>query len=190
MNKRDKFIIILFVLGFVSYFSIDVFIDSLAVNEEQNLPTQLNALEHDFTTALQYKSKYMGDFVNLNSLNGSLPLTNRHPFTLELNPEVLSANIVFAYNLSSSELIELERDFIYSAIANLVLIENLEKITYQFNDYSYSLTKADTENWYNIELTKLQSEQLWKNTIQSTLSDNYLVGLFFEKVVIVSSNQN
>ena len=181
MKQRNMVIIALLLIGLGALALIEGYIKpEMRRKEEQDLAEQQEPLTHDFSRLLQFKSRYMGDVSNLANLNGALPLGDI-PRTFQLYPETLTAEINYHGSSAAVPADLFERALIYNATANFVLIDNLETLTHNFAEGSYSITRRAVESWYGTAPAALQDEARWAEKVQQPLSERAYVRSFFEE---------
>lgn len=78
---------------------------------------------------------------------------------------------------------ELERILVYNAIANFVMIDNLEQVVYQLENTSYTLHRESAQQWAGTELKKLQNLELWNSIVREKLVETAQVKAAFSQIV-------
>ncbi|WP_458127165.1 DUF4825 domain-containing protein [Paenibacillus sp. Z3-2] len=143
---------------------------------------QQNPLTHDFAALAKYRSPYMGDFSNLSHLNQALPLRERLN-GYQLYPEKFTAQVNYSMNTHEMNTQELDRILIYNAVANFVMIDNLEQVVYQFENTTHTLSRQAARQWAGTELKKLQKTDLWNSTVRDRLVESEQVKDAFSQIV-------
>lgn len=104
----------------------------------------ISAIEH----LIQYQSKYVGDNSNTRQLIGALPLSE-YGFVFEIDSENCGVTIDYRFtDWCDNENLYMERALVYNSVSVFALIENLEYITFNFNENSYSVTREVIEKNY------------------------------------------
>ncbi len=83
------------------------------------------------------------------------------------------------------EVILVHKDLIYNSTAAFALIDNLEKINYNFANLTYSVTKKEIDELYDLALPELLSEDNWKSQVQDRLKDSGFVTKSMEEAFVV-----
>lgn len=186
MNNKNLLIVLLVVIGVISFVSVEGFIKpNIREKEEQYRVHQRNPLTHDFASVLSYKNKYMGNISNLGNLNNNLPLGFIQK-TFELDSKNLSATINYADSTENLEEQLIKQAILYNSTANFVLIDNLKTLQINLEGASYTVTRSHVEKWFGEELlATLQNHELWKSSVQSKLADENYVNSFFQQVFLI-----
>ena len=97
---------------------------------------------------IQYRSKYIGDNSNTGNIIGSLPLSE-HGYVFEIDSEDcgLTINYHFTGWYDNGDLYT-EKALVYNSVSMFALIENLERITFNFSGSSFSITRDVMEENY------------------------------------------
>lgn len=174
MKNRNLIIICLVIIGAIIFGVFQYVV--IPKNNERNekyISNQQNPITHNLNTVLKYKNKYMGSAENIGNLFYNLPL-GEITTSFELFPEslTLQVNCEITEDVSADKL---NRGLIYNSTAAFALIDNLEKIHYNFGDFVYLVSRVDVEKWYGEELSKLLDEDKWKEKVQDKLKDNEYV---------------
>ncbi|WP_342554475.1 DUF4825 domain-containing protein [Paenibacillus sp. FSL R7-0652] len=183
MKAKNLLIISLFMIGLISLVVVEGFINpKLAADQKRYETEQKSPLTHDFTALAKYRNAYMGNFSNLSHLNQSLPLHEQLD-GYQLFPETFTAQINYSLNTDEMNSVELERILVYNAVANFVLIDNLERIVYQFKDKQIELDRNRAQQWAGTELGALQKPERWDADVQKKLVEPAQVQAAFSQIV-------
>ena len=181
MKKKNILIIALLVVGICGLALVEGYIrPEMRRREQKYLAEQNDPLTHDFSRLLEFKSPYMGDASNLSNLNYHLPLGGLK-MKFQLYPEKLTAEITYEDSIAGIETELFERTLVYNATANFVLIDNLEALILNFEQYSYAISRSTVESWYGVNLKTLQDEARWAEEVQRPIYDRAYVKSFIEK---------
>ena len=125
----------------------------------------------------QYKNAYVGDnSAVINIVNHSMQSDNFKG--LELKTKETPYGIILNYDGSESEKND-KRTVIYNATYLFALIQNVEWITFNFNNQEYKITKDALIEWYGEDFSTLQSEKELKTLIQNNWDDEQRVNQLF-----------
>ena len=176
----DCFLIYYRVVGLVV---VEGFINPKIAAEQRRYEAEQNSpLTHDFTALAQYQNAYMGNFSNLSHLNQTLPL---HELLdgYQLFPETFTAQINYSLNTAEMDSVQLHRTLVYNALANFVLIDNLEQVVYQFKDTRVVLERKLAQQWAGTELNTLQNPERWDSIVRQKLVEPAEVQASFSQIV-------
>lgn len=186
MNKKNKIILTLVFTGLLGFTIVEGYVKpELNQKEVQYSEEQKNPFTHDFSRVLPYKNSYMGNASNLSNLNYRLPVFGPLGFTFQLYPDQLKADILLMETAASLDPIKLKQTLLYNSTANFVLIDNLQHITFQFQDRSYTFHRQEVDKWYgpgsdSSSLTWLQDEEEWESAVRGQLADLDQVDRFLD----------
>lgn len=186
MKRTGIWIVVLLIVGVIGFAAIEGYVKpELSKQAEQYEIDQNDPLTHDIQPSLAFTSQYMGDAGNLINLNASLPFRNTSR-TFQLYPEELTAEI--RYQAAPSELNrqKLEEILLYNATANFVMIDNLQKLRFVFEDDTvFVVEREEVEAWYDTEqgLASLRNSEDWEEHVRARLGDADYVQRFAELVI-------
>lgn len=130
MKAKNLWLVCLCMIGLMGLVVVKGVINpKLAADQRRYEAEQNSPLTHDFTAVTKYQNAYMGNFSNLSHLNQNLPLHEQLD-GYQLFPETLTAQINYSLNTNEMDAVQLDRILVYNALANFVLIDNLEQIVY------------------------------------------------------------
>jgi hypothetical protein len=183
MKARNVWIVCLLVIGLISLVVVEGFVNPrLAADQSRYEEQQKHPLTHDFTAVTKYQNAYMGNFSNLSHLNQNLPLHEQLD-GYQLFPETFTAQINYSMNTDEMNAVELKRVLVYNAVANFVLIDNLEQVAYQFKDTRIVLDRKRAEQWAGMELKALQKPEQWDSIVRQKLVEPAQVQAAFSQIV-------
>jgi hypothetical protein len=211
MKNRNRIISALFIIGVILYLAVQgIIIPGNAKKQEEYKLAQLDATTQDLKCILVFKSPYMGDASNDINLFYNLPLSINNmtfhiipeEFTLEVNykEELIKVGKISRGNRkvttdkssgnsagedTQNDRKEVYKDLIYNSTAAFALIDNLDKINYNFTDVTYSVTRESIEKLYDLPLTDLLSKEHWKAKVQNQLKDSEFIDKSIKNTFIV-----
>ena len=170
MKRRSILLVILVVVAVTLFVAMEfVYLPNQEAQREQYQAEQLNPLTHHLDEVLPYQHPYMGNASNLSQLFGHLPLQDL-PFTFQLYPDELTAELIFETFAAPIDQLHLQRSLIYNSTAAFALIANLESLHYTFLDATYTIDRSDVANEYGDPAALLDPE-IWQSKIQEPLRD-------------------
>ncbi|WP_434752686.1 DUF4825 domain-containing protein [Paenibacillus amylolyticus] len=183
MKGKNLWIVSLFIIGLLSLVVVEGFINpKIAADQRRYEAEQNSPLTHDFTALAQYRNAYMGNFSNLSHLNQKLPLHERLD-GYQLFPETFTAQINYSLNTDEMDEVQFERILVYNALANFVLIDNLEQVVYQFKDTQIVFERKLAQRWAGTELKTLQKAERWDSVVRQKLVEPAEVRASFSHIV-------
>ena len=109
-----------------------------------------------------------------NQLKGALYLEG---FELETKEEPYG--IILNYNSLDSEQ-SYQEISIYNATFLFELVQNVDWITFHFDNREYTLTKANLQEWYGTELNDWKNEAQIRESLEENLKDEQKVNQLFD----------
>jgi Domain of unknown function (DUF4825) len=179
MNRRNKLILALLVVGVVLFSIIEGYV--IPANEEkaeQYQRNQQNPLTHDLQSILPYKSKYMGS-TRSTVLFTKLPL-NQLESSFQLDPDQFKIQIKYQA-IEEMDTDKVEQSLLYNSLAAFALIDNLQILEYHFPHTTYQAKRADVEQIFGAPLGELLTEEKWKK-VQKRWADAAFLTESMEKV--------
>jgi hypothetical protein len=184
MKTLNVLIVVLLGIGVFGLALVEGYIKpEISRQEQQYLLAQKDPLTHDFSRVLRFRNRNVGNMSNVANLNASLPLSDIQR-TFQLYPEALTLEINYEEAAAGIEAELFRRSLVYNATANFVLIDNLVILILNFKDVSFTISRSAVERWYDVELTSLQSEEQWEDSVQRRLADRAYVDSFIEDNLI------
>nr|WP_154984572.1 DUF4825 domain-containing protein [Paenibacillus xylanexedens] len=183
MNGKNRWIVFLFIIGLLGLVVVEGFVNpKIAADQSRYEAEQNSPLTHDFTALAKYQNAYMGNFSNLSHLNQNLPLHEQLD-GYQLFPETLTAQINYSLNTDEMDAVQLDRILVYNALANFVLIDNLEQVVYQFKDTRVVFDRKLAQQWAGTELKALQKPERWDSIVREKLVQPADVRALFSQIV-------
>ncbi len=185
MSRKNGLIIVLLLIGIGGMIALEGYIkprahaQAIQYEAEQNDP-----MTHDIRNSLSFASPYMGNAGNFINLNASLPLREIGR-TFQLYPEERTAELRFQAGARALKEEKLKEFLLYNSTANFVMIDNLEKLIFAFEDQVFSISRDKVETWYGStgSLASLRDAKTWETEVQSRLQDAEYVSDYVEKLV-------
>lgn len=137
---------------------------------EAKLLRQQDPLTHDIREVLDYRHPYMGNASNLGNLFEALPLNQLHR-TLQLYPDALTAELRYTDSAHAVEPLLLKQALIYNATAAFALIDNLQTVKFHFKEEIFSISREQTEAWFDVPAASLIEPKTWVEQVQLKLKD-------------------
>lgn len=169
MRNRNKWIIGLVIAGLAFYAVIQFVVIPEQVRQEQIYAGQQRyPATHDLNSILQYKHPYMGNATNLIQIFDHLPLSE-YDTTFQIDSEKLAVAVNFDESIQNIGETRVKQSVQYNSVAAFALIDNLQKITYNFSNLSYTFTRSEIEAAYRSPLSRLLTIDKWKTEVQDKL---------------------
>lgn len=180
MSKKNKVILALVAVAAV-LFCVLQFVILPPKLAAQDASHQNHAITHDIAPSLAYGSPYVGDNSNTVALFQSLPLGQRKQ-TYEIDSDACTVTIRYEDNVESeTRLAVMQEDMVYTAVAAMAAIDNLNGVTYQFPDAAYTLTRKQVAGVFGQNLASLLEETTWENTVAAPLRKDGFAQQFFQQ---------
>lgn len=180
MNRKNKVILCLLAAGVVLFCTIQFWmIPANQAKDADRARNQADALTHDISAVLDYRTPYIGNANNVSGLFETLPLNNvSKKFEIDSEDCVLTVNYLDTiWNVGEEKV---QRDLIYNTVAAMAAIDNLSGITYHFSGNSYSFTRTQIEDVFGAPLSELLDAKVWSEKVQSRLNDTDFIEQFFK----------
>lgn len=187
MNRKDKGIMALVVVVICLTLLICFGIVPMAREKKKQqeaayLVQQCDALTHDITAVDPYKNPYMGDASNMGHLLGNLPLAYGWN-GFEMDSEVCTVKVRLQQMVPEQGQQKLHRDLLYSAIAAMGAIDNLQGIEFAFPDESFVFDRTQVETILGESVSYLlQAPEIWETLVQDRLADTDFVDAFYPQL--------
>ncbi|KOP66934.1 hypothetical protein AMS62_18080 [Bacillus sp. FJAT-18019] len=185
MSRRNWLIIMLCLIGIGSIVAVEGFIKPRAQEQAIQYEAEQNdPLTHDIRKSLEFASPYMGNASNLINLNASLPMRDIGR-TFQLYPEQLTVELRFQARAGDLQEEKLKQLLVYNSTANFVMIDNLEKLIFTFEDQVFTIRRDEVESWYGskVSLASLRDAATWEKEVQSRLGDSNYVSEYVDSLV-------
>lgn len=178
MNKTRKIIVGLLLIA-VGVFIIITLGGNPEAKGAEYVEKQTDALTHDVSVVNEYKSEYVGDISNVSGLFASLPLGNTEK-TYELDSDSCELTVIYESSIGKIGADKLKRDIVYNTAAAMAAIDNLQGVTYEFEDGRFSFSREDMENVFGKPLSNLLKENGLREMVQQKLNRADFTDSFFE----------
>ncbi len=126
----------------------------------------------------QYKDSFVGD----NSAVGNIANQLRSGENLEgfeLKTKEKPYGIILNYDWLESEQ-NYKKTAIFNATFLFSLVQNVDWITFNFDNREYKITKGNLQEWYGKELSEFKNEEELRKLTQEYLKDENKVNQFFD----------
>lgn len=182
-NKRDIIVITLVIIGIICWLC------AFWVHKKREDKTrqetikyakqQVDALTHDIDNVIKYKSKYMGDVSNNGNIFSNLPMNDvPRLFSQDANKKEIT---VYYQGVDWYIGVEkVRRNVVYNSIAAFALVDNLEKITYEFCGSQFKFTRKQVENVLGNDLSGLLNKEIWNKKVRDKMENKKFVDKFYK----------
>ena len=163
-------------------------IDTKKKFTEENLPiTPFNRDKSGIDNIIKYKNKYIGNNSNTGNLINKLPLSE-YGYVFEIDSSKLELKIDYhTTDWYIKENLYLEKSLLYNAVSIFSLIENVDKITFNFSGNSYKVYRKQIEesypNYNDIIESGIKKDNFNKY-LEKKMNDNDFVEKTFNKIFI------
>ena len=174
MNKKSKIIICLLAIAAILFCIIQFGV--IPANREKQAEyarNQTDALTHDISAIIDYKSPYIGDASNTGNLFWNLPLNNVD-MKFEINSETCALTVNYLDTVWNIGEEKVQCDLVYNSVAAMAAIDNLSGIT-----ESYSFSRKQIEEVFGSPLSELLEQEKWNKEVQDKLNSTDFVEQFF-----------
>lgn len=138
--------------------------------------TGCNPTSHS-SNLFQYKDAYVGDASAVGNILDRLPIDG-YPKDFALKTQNPPFGIVLNYSNFKSPAAQKEV-ILYSATYLFTLIQNVDWVSYNFDNQEYKITKKDLQNWYGKDFNDLKSEDELNAMIKTQLNDPNKMNILF-----------
>ena len=149
--------------------------------------TPFNREKSGIDSIVQYKNKYIGNNSNISNLVGKLPLSE-YGYVIEIDSEKLGLNV--HYHVTDWYINEnhyLEKSLLYNTVSIFSLIDNVQKLTFNFSGKSYQVTRKQIEehypNYKEIAGNGIDKEK-FNQYVENKMNDEEFVQKVFREVFI------
>lgn len=179
MRKKNIVIIALLCVGAVLFGIVQfIIVPNNNAQKEAFEKAQLDPLTHDIKYIEEYKSKYMGDASNIINLYSNLPLADvSHDF--EMKPDDLKLIVNYKETVSRIGEKQTQGKLIYNATVSFALIDNLERIVYNFTGDAFEVSRSDVEAFYP-DWDRIMDNVIWDTQVRNKLGDPAYVSEIFD----------
>ena len=163
-------------------------IDTNKIYTEDTVPiTPFNRDKSGIDNIIKYKNKYVGNNSNTGNLINNLPLSE-YGYVFKIDSANLKLTI--DYHITDWYINEnhyLEKALLYNSVAIFSLIDNVDKITFNFSGKSYQVYRKQIENLYpnysNIISNKINKNNFNKY-LENKMNNNDFVEDMFYKLFV------
>lgn len=163
-------------------------IDTKKIFTENTVPiTPFNRDKSGIDNIIKYKNKYIGNNSNTGNLINKLPLSE-YGYVFEIDSSKLELKIDYhTTDWYIKENLYLEKSLLYNAVSIFSLIENVDKITFNFSGNSYKVYRKQIEesypNYNDIIESGIKKDNFNKY-LEKKMNDNDFVEKTFNKIFI------
>lgn len=161
-------------------------IDTKKVYTENTVPiTPFNRDKSGIDNIIKNKNKYVGNNSNTGNLINKLPLSE-YGYVFEINSSKLELTI--DYHITDWYIKEnsyLEKSLLYNTVSIFSLIDNVDKITFNFSGNSYKANRKQIEDLYpnyNDIVNNGINKDNFNKYLESKMNDNDFVEKIFKKI--------
>lgn len=163
-------------------------IDTKKIYTENTVPiTPFNRDRSGIDNIIKYKNKYVGNNSNDSNLISNLQLSEyRYVFEID----TVSLELIIDYHVTDWYINEdhyLEKSLLYNSVSIFSLIDNVDKLTFNFSGKSYKVNRKQIEELYP-NYDKIVSNEINKNNfnkyLENQMNDNDFVENIFNKIFI------
>ena len=134
---------------------------------------------------IKYKNKYLGNNSNTGNLINKLPLSE-YGYVFEIDSSKLELKIDYhTTDWYIKENLYLEKSLLYNAVSIFSLIENVDKITFNFSGNSYKAYRKQIEETYpnyNDIIESGINKDNFNKDLEKKMNDNDFVETIFNKI--------
>lgn len=161
-------------------------IDTKKKFTEENLPiTPFNRDKSGIDNIIKYKNKYLGNNSNTGNLINKLPLSE-YGFVFEIDSSKLELKIDYhTTDWYIKENLYLQKSLLYNAVSIFSLIENVDKITFNFSGNSFKVYRKQIEETYpnyNDIIESGINKDNFNKYLEKKMNDNDFVEKTFNKI--------
>ena len=163
-------------------------VDTKKIYTENTVPiTPFNRNKSGIDNIIKYKNKYVGNSSNDSNLINNLPLSE-YGYVFEID----SANLelIIDYHITDWYLNEnnyLEKSLLYNSVSIFSLIDNVDKLTFNFSGKSYQVYRKQIEELYP-NYDDIVGNGIEKNNfnkyLENKMNDNDFIEIIFHKIFI------
>ncbi|MGN1370735.1 MAG: DUF4825 domain-containing protein [Candidatus Coprovivens sp.] len=163
-------------------------IDTNKTYTEDTIPiTPFNRDKSGIDNIIKYKNKYIGNNSNDGNLINNLPLSE-YGYVFEIDS--VNLELIIDYHITDwyiNENYYLEKTLLYNSVSIFSLINNVEKITFNFSGKSYNISRKQIEklypNYSDIISNGINKDNFNKY-LENKMNDNDFVKNIFGKLFI------
>ncbi len=147
--------------------------------------TPFNRDKSGIDNIIKYKNKYVGNNSNDGNLLSNLPLSE-YGYVFEIDS--LNMGLTVNYHITNwyiNDNYYLEKSLLYNSVSIFSLIDNVDKLTFNFSGKSYKVNRKQIEelypNYYDIISNEIDKENFNKY-LENKMNDNVFVETIFNKI--------
>lgn len=133
---------------------------------------------------IKYQNEYIGNNSNIGNLILNLPLAE-YGYDFEIKSEKLE--LIINYRMSTSYNKDyIKQSLVYNSVSIFLLIENVDKITYNFSGSSFNITRKTIEenydNYKELKINKKVNQQAFKKYVEEKINEKSFTEKTFNKL--------
>ena len=163
-------------------------IDTKKIYTEDTVPiTPFNRYKSGIDNIIKYKNNYVGNNSNTGNLINNLPLSE-YGYVFEIASVNLELTVdYYITDWYTNENHYLEKSLLYNSVSIFSLIDNVEKLTFNFSGKSYKVNRKQIEELYP-NYDDIVSNEINKNNfnkyLENKMNDNDFVETIFNKIFV------
>ena len=163
-------------------------IDTKKIYTEDTVPiTPFNRYKSGIDNIIKYKNNYVGNNSNTGNLINNLPLSE-YGYVFEIDSVNLELTVdYYITDWYINEHHYLEKSLLYNSVSIFSLIDNVEKLTFNFSGKSYKVNRKQIEELYP-NYDDIVSNEINKNNfnkyLENKMNDNDFVETIFNKIFV------
>ncbi|QNR20966.1 DUF4825 domain-containing protein [Exiguobacterium sp. Helios] len=132
------------------------------------------------TDLFHYKHSYVGDNSAVANIVKELAHHQElHQIALETKQTPYGIHLTYMDIETEQVEQEIKETVLFNATYLFVLIDNVDRITFTFPDYTFTVTRDKLDGWYNTQLSTIEQEQAVTKLIQRHLKSEDKINQFF-----------
>ena len=163
-------------------------VDTRKIYTEDTVPiTPFNRDKSGIDNIIKYKNKYVGNNSNDSNLINNLPLSE-YGYVFEIDS--VNLELTIDYHITDwyiNENYYLEKSLLYNSVSIFSLIDNVDKINFNFSGKSYQVYRKQIEglypNYSDIISNGINKDN-FNNYLENNMNDNDFVENIFNKIFV------
>lgn len=132
------------------------------------------------TDLFHYKHSYVGDNSAVANIVKELAHHQElHQIALETKQTPYGIHLTYKDIETENIEQEIKETVLFNATYLFVLVDNVDRITFTFPDYDYTVTRDQLEHWYGQNLSTIKQESDVKKLLQHHLKSETKINQFF-----------
>ncbi|WP_426355210.1 DUF4825 domain-containing protein [Exiguobacterium sp. R-39] len=132
------------------------------------------------TDLFHYKHSYVGDNSAVTNIVKELAHHQElHQIALETKQTPYGIHLTYKDIETEQVEQEIKETVLFNATYLFVLVDNVDRITFTFPDYTFTVTRDKLNGWYNTQLSTIEQEQAVTKLIQRHLKSEDKINQFF-----------